>query len=145
MTQHQFDLALNKFFRDLQRATLAEVRKTWRDEHGMIFVRTYTVSAHFRVPKPRAAHAHLKQLEAHPPRPVKTAPAVTVKAPTTMEIRRRRFEKRLLAAATLRRRKPKTLSKETEHVLKALGAEGEKFLAAIHTQAKAAMRKPAKA
>jgi hypothetical protein len=35
-------------------AEQAEIRRRWREEHDLIYVRTYTVQAHLRVRRPRS-------------------------------------------------------------------------------------------
>lgn len=46
MTQLEFAKAAKDIFAEFKRSTEADVRKRWRDEQGLIFVREYTVAAH---------------------------------------------------------------------------------------------------
>lgn len=49
---------LREIERELEAHAEAEVRRRWREEHGLIYVRTYTVQAYFR---PRRAPRRSKR------------------------------------------------------------------------------------
>lgn len=57
MTQHDFNRELRRIQRELKSGIEAEVRRRWREERQLIFVKTYTVHAHFRPAKPRQPKA----------------------------------------------------------------------------------------
>lgn len=48
MTTRDFNKHLRSFQRQLQTMAEAEVRKRWREEEKLIYVREFTVAAHFR-------------------------------------------------------------------------------------------------
>lgn len=53
MTQIDFEKAVAQIVRDFKHQTEADVRKRWREEHGLIFVREYTVKTHVYRRRPR--------------------------------------------------------------------------------------------
>lgn len=69
MTQVQFNRVLKRIETQLQEAATAraerEIRRKLREERQVIFVRTYTVPAHFRPAKPRKEenHGHVSRLQ----------------------------------------------------------------------------------
>jgi hypothetical protein len=52
MTRKEFNArsraALKAFARDVKRVGEEDARRRWREEDNLIYVRTYTVQAHFR-------------------------------------------------------------------------------------------------
>ena len=55
MTRIEFGDALKKIQAELEKQAEDEVRKRWREEHGVIYVREYTVKAHLRPMRPKRA------------------------------------------------------------------------------------------
>lgn len=48
MTQTDFTRSIRAFERALKRRAEEEVRRRWREEHGLIYVRRHVVPAYFR-------------------------------------------------------------------------------------------------
>lgn len=48
MNQKEFDVAVKRLLREMERDASVEARKRAREEIGMIYVKEFTVRAHFR-------------------------------------------------------------------------------------------------
>lgn len=46
MKQSDFEKAVARILREMKRSAEEDVRRRWREEEGLIFVREYTVRAH---------------------------------------------------------------------------------------------------
>jgi len=53
MTELEFKRCLRQFERDIKRQAIEEVRRRYREEMHVIYVKEYTVKAHLRRMKPR--------------------------------------------------------------------------------------------
>lgn len=79
MTQRDFDKAVAKILGEMKTTAEAEVRRRWREEENLIFVREYTVRAHVykrrprKAPRARAAEL-IKELRAASAIPAMRAP-----------------------------------------------------------------------
>lgn len=60
MTEAEFKRMLRAFEKELKAQAEEEVRRRYREEQGLIYVRTYTVAAHFRPAKKRQRRRWLK-------------------------------------------------------------------------------------
>lgn len=54
MTEKQFQRAVKRWYAKLVKDANATARKQAREQLGMVFVKTYTVNAHFRKMKSRS-------------------------------------------------------------------------------------------
>lgn len=59
MTARDFSKAIKKIQREFEQYAEAEVRRRWREEEKLVYVKEYTVKAHFYPYKKRKKHLRL--------------------------------------------------------------------------------------
>jgi hypothetical protein len=58
LTPERWTAALRAIETEMRRTAEEEVRRRYREEHGLIYVKTYTVGAHFRPLRARRRRRH---------------------------------------------------------------------------------------